>query len=147
MAFEHRYRRMAQFAETDLAGIVHFSQYLRYAEEAEHAFLRSAGLRVHSRADESAYGFPRIGVRFEYRRPLRFEDEFEVHIWLHRKGSSTLTYQFTISNGDEVAARGEMQAICCRRTAENKLEVIPLPKDFAEKLEEAPHPPLVFRER
>ena len=147
MACEHRYRRMAQFAETDLAGIVHFSQYLRYAEEAEHAFLRSAGLTVHSREDEAAYGFPRIGVRCEYRRPIRFEDEFEVHIWLHRKGSSTLTYQFTITNGGELAARGEVQAICCRRSAENKLEVIPLPRDFAEKLEEAPHLPLVFRER
>ena len=82
-----------------------------------------------------------MGIRCEYRRPIRFEDEFEVHIWLHRKGSSTLTYQFTIANGSEVAAHGEMQATCCRRTAGNKLEVIQLPKDFEEKLEEAPYPP------
>jgi YbgC/YbaW family acyl-CoA thioester hydrolase len=147
MAFEHRYRRMAQFAETDMAGIVHFSQFLRYAEEAEHAFLRSAGLAVHSREDASAYGFPRIAVRCEYRRPIRFEDEFEVHIWLHRKGPSALTYQFTIENRGEVAARGEVQAICCRRSGDRQLEVIPLPKDFAETLEEAPYPPLAFRER
>ena len=41
MACEYRHLRMVEFADTDMAGIVHFSRYFRYVEEAEHAFLRS----------------------------------------------------------------------------------------------------------
>ena len=37
---EHRYHRRVQFAETDMAGVVHFSYFLRYMEEAEHALWR-----------------------------------------------------------------------------------------------------------
>jgi acyl-CoA thioesterase FadM len=35
--------RRVQFAETDMAGIVHFSNYFRWMEEVEHAFFRSVG--------------------------------------------------------------------------------------------------------
>ena len=41
-----RYSRRVQFAETDLAGIVHFSWMFRYMEEAEHALWRAAGLSI-----------------------------------------------------------------------------------------------------
>ena len=41
------YRRRILFHETDLAGIVHFSNFFKYMEEAEHAFVRSIGLSIH----------------------------------------------------------------------------------------------------
>ena len=40
MACEHRLQRRVEFSETDAAGIVHFSNFFRYMEGAEHAFLR-----------------------------------------------------------------------------------------------------------
>ena len=40
-------RRRVQF-ETDMAGVVHFSWYFRYMEEAEHALWREAGLSMAS---------------------------------------------------------------------------------------------------
>ena len=46
---EFVYRRRVQFAETDLAGIVHFSNIFRYMEEAEHALWRAAGLTIAER--------------------------------------------------------------------------------------------------
>ena len=46
MATGFVYHRRVTFAETDMAGIVHFSNFYRYMEEAEHAFLRSRGLRI-----------------------------------------------------------------------------------------------------
>ena len=36
MTFEFHTTRRIQFAETDMAGIVHFSNFFRYMEEAEH---------------------------------------------------------------------------------------------------------------
>ena len=46
--FHFCHRVEVAFADTDLAGIVHFANFLRYAENTEHAFLRSIGLSVHT---------------------------------------------------------------------------------------------------
>ncbi|HCE02754.1 MAG TPA: acyl-CoA thioesterase, partial [Acidobacteria bacterium] len=43
---EFRLTRRVQFYETDSAGIVHFSVFFRYMEEAEHAMWRAAGLSI-----------------------------------------------------------------------------------------------------
>ena len=47
----HRFvmRDIVQFSETDMAGIVHFSNFFRFMERTEHAFFRSLGLatRLH----------------------------------------------------------------------------------------------------
>ena len=43
MAHSFSMTRSVTFAETDMAGILHFSNYFRYMEEAEHAFFRSLG--------------------------------------------------------------------------------------------------------
>src|SRR3990172_6068366 len=53
---EYRYRRRVQFADTDVAGVVHFSWIARYMEEAEHALWREAGLSIAPR--DQPVGFP-----------------------------------------------------------------------------------------
>ena len=40
-AHEFTITRRVEFSETDMAGIVHFSNFCRYMEHAEHAFFRS----------------------------------------------------------------------------------------------------------
>ena len=54
---EYRHRRRVQFHEVDGAGIVHFSWFFRYMEEAEHALWRAAGLSI--APPGSDVGFPR----------------------------------------------------------------------------------------
>src|SRR6185503_13937724 len=78
LSFEFRLKRRVHFYETDAAGIVHFSTYFRYMEEAEHALWRDAGLTIAQRSSD--IGWPRVNVSFEYFRPLVFEQEFEAHI-------------------------------------------------------------------
>ena len=43
--------RRVEFRDTDAAGIVHFSVFFAYMEQAEHEFLRSLGLSVHGGVD------------------------------------------------------------------------------------------------
>ena len=38
MAYEHTAYRKVEFSETDMAGLVHFSNYFRYMEIAERDF-------------------------------------------------------------------------------------------------------------
>jgi YbgC/YbaW family acyl-CoA thioester hydrolase len=97
MTSPFRYSRRVQFAETDLAGIVHFSWMFRYMEEAEHAAWRAAGLSIAERG--GALGWPRVAASFEFRNPLHFEDEIEVIVRLAEVGSRSLQYEHTIVRG------------------------------------------------
>src|SRR3954451_4123766 len=95
-------RRRVVFAETDTAGIVHFSNYFRYFEDAEHALWRDAGLSIHPQ--DCPIGWPRVSASCEYHRPLRFEQEFEVRVAIAEISSRTIRYEGTIArDGERVA--------------------------------------------
>ena len=101
------------FHEVDSAGIVHFSIYFRYLEEAEHAMWREAGLSIAARG--ANVGFPRVSAAFDYHKPLRFEDEFDAHIRIVSIGTKSMRYVCTLTKGDEKVATGTVTVVCvCR---------------------------------
>jgi len=107
---EHRLTRRVLFYETDLAGIVHFSCYLRYMEEAEHALWRAAGLTI--APPDHSIGFPRVSVTCEYAAPLYFEDEFEVHVRIDKLGPRTIHYAHVLTRGTTKVATGTIITAC-----------------------------------
>ena len=75
---EFVYRRRVQYNETDASGMVHFSSFFVFAEEAEHAMWRAVGLSVEPGHTE--IGWPRVSASFEFFKALRFEDELDIRI-------------------------------------------------------------------
>ena len=130
MISEHRYRRRVQFAETDLAGVVHFSWYYRYAEEAEHAMWRAAGLSI----DGGGIGWPRVSASFDFREPLRFEDEIEVLVRVAAVTGKTITYTAIITRGETTIATGTHTAICVSKRPGEPMKAVPIPADIAARL-------------
>ena len=123
------YHRRVQFAETDLAGIVHFSWYLRYMEEAEHALWRAAGLSIVG----NDLHWPRVTAHAEYRRPLRFEDEIQVKVRA-AFGRSRIQYGFEIFRGPDTVATGAMTSVCARSEGRGELKTIAIPADIRTRL-------------
>jgi YbgC/YbaW family acyl-CoA thioester hydrolase len=113
MPAEFRYQRRVQFHETDLAGIVHFSCYFKYMEEAEHALWRSVGMSIAPPKPE--FGFPRVNATCDFRAPLKFEDEVEVHIAVEKIGRRSIRYACTLRRGADVVATGSMTSACVTR--------------------------------
>ena len=113
---EHRYARRVQFAETDQAGMVHFSMHLRYVEEAEHALWRAAGLSIADPA--SPVGFPRVSFSIDYHAPLRFEDEFEVHVQIETVSRRSISYRSAITRGETRISTSTHTAVCVGRPPE-----------------------------
>jgi len=93
-------RRLVEFVDTDLAGIMHFSNFFRFVEGAEHAFFRSLGQRVHTVDGSTHQGWPRIEVACKYLKPARFEETLEVCLRIEDIRSSSLRYGFWIFAGD-----------------------------------------------
>ena len=128
----YRYLRRVQFAETDQAGIVHFSWYFRYMEEAEHALWRAAGLSI-APADRVVV-FPRVAASAEYLAPLRFEDEFEIEVRIESIGRRSIRYGCTIARGDTRIATGSMTVACAARRPDEGLQATDLPEEIAARL-------------
>ena len=129
-----RYSRRVQFSETDLAGIAHFSAFFRFMEEAEHALWRAAGLSIG--AAEITGGWPRVAASFEYKRPLRFEDEFEVEVSIAELTRRSIRYGFTITSAGSLVGTGSMTAVCTRKD-QGELRAVELPADVIERLQAA----------
>jgi YbgC/YbaW family acyl-CoA thioester hydrolase len=126
------YPRRVQFAETDLAGIVHFSWMFRYMEEAEHALWRAAGLSIAERGSE--IGWPRVAASFDFRSPLHFEDEFEVIVRLDEVGTRTLRYEHTLKRESTVIGTGTMTTACVRKVDGGPMRSTEVPADVIRKL-------------
>lgn len=133
------YPRTVSFAETDMAGIVHFSNFFRYMEEAEHAFLRSMGFSVHGTIDAELIAFPRVDVSCVYKAPLRFEDEFQIELTVTNRRDKAVTYGFTFRKADgSTIATGSTTAVCATRDSpESPLRSIPIPLSLANALDAA----------
>src|SRR6059058_3746972 len=97
MAYEFKVMRRVEFSETDMAGIVHFSNFFRYMETAEHAFYRSLGFSVILDKFDPPLGFPRVHAACDYKKPLSFEDTVEIHLLVREKRSRVLKYAFRFS--------------------------------------------------
>src|SRR5438270_7455884 len=93
MPTEFSIRRRVQFAETDMAGIMHFANFFRMMEEVEHAFFRSVGLSVSMQHDDIHIGWPRVSAGCEFFGPLKFEDEVELRLRVTRVGDKSFSYE------------------------------------------------------
>ena len=105
----HRHRCVVAFGDTDASGWMHFPNAFRYAEAAEHEFLRSRGVLVFDRAEG---GWPRVKADAEFKRPLLPGDAIEVLLRISRIGGASVMWEFEILNpAGETAVLGGMTSV------------------------------------
>ena len=141
MAYEFKATRRVEFSETDMAGIMHYSNFFRFMETAEHAFFRSLGFSIMTSNVDPPVGWPRVHAECDYKEPLRFEDEVEIHLLVSQKRSKALSYVFKfikLNGGPPVeVARGGLTVVCVRHDGV-KMTACTIPKALAEKIDVAP---------
>lgn len=142
MPYEFKVVRRVEFSDTDMAGIMHYSNFFRFMETAEHGFFRSIGFSVVSRNIEPPVGWPRVHAECDYHQPLHFEDEVEVHLLVSEKRSKSLCYVFRFRklNTSPIleVARGSLTVVCVTHHGQGKMSACSIPKNIADKIEVAP---------
>src|SRR5262245_41955709 len=138
--FHFTYRRLVEFADTDLAGIMHFSNFFRFVECAEHAFFRSLGFRVHSANGSAHQGWPRLEVSCKFLKPARFEQNLEVCLRIEEIRTSSLRYAFSIFGPDPkertLLATGACSIIHVGiDTSAHQINKAPIPAELRRQLE------------
>lgn len=140
----HTLNERVQFADTDMAGIVHFSNFFRYMERVEHDFFRALGMSIWDKSADipvvECVGWPRVHVSCDFKAPLVFEEEFTMELLVEEIRSKTLRYviRFWKQSGD-LCAEGKLVAACVRRDpATGKMKAVDIPERIRERITVAP---------
>lgn len=123
------YERRVTFADTDMAGVAHFTAILRWVEEAEASWWRERGGRLCT-VDSAGVvvGWPKVSVTVDYLSPVKFEDVVVIALGIEREGRSSRTWNFTVQrrkDGSKVA-KGTMTVVHVARSPDGVVETRPL---------------------
>lgn len=144
MKFSHAVRRRVEFAETDMAGLVHFSNFLRYVELAEAEFFEALNLPLISANRIQSLGWPRVRVQCNYAEPLYFRDEIEVLIFVKAIKIKAIEWGFRIFRIEQDGlqtrvAKGSLTTVHVKKdNIDRGITSLDLPAELLAKIEEAP---------
>jgi YbgC/YbaW family acyl-CoA thioester hydrolase len=142
MAYEFKAIRCVEFSDTDMAGIMHYSNYFHFMETTEHAFFRSLGFSIFTDKVESSVAWPRVHARCDFKAPLYFEDEVEIHLLVSEKKPKALSYLFKFrklnASPPVEVARGALTVVCVRHRPDGTMAACKMPPLVARKIQAAP---------
>ncbi|MGE9744434.1 acyl-CoA thioesterase [Bdellovibrio bacteriovorus] len=99
--FIHRHK--VQFYETDLMGIVHHSNYLRFYEEARVAWAHAHGLLDYQKPGSASH-FAVYETQVKHMKPTFFGDDLEIEVQARCEGNR-LVFQYRLhGRGGEVCS-------------------------------------------
>jgi YbgC/YbaW family acyl-CoA thioester hydrolase len=141
MPYEFKVIRRVEFSDTDMAGIMHYANFFRFMETAEHAFFRSLGFSI-AKTGEPPVGWPRVHAECDFKIPLHFEDEVEIHLLVAEKKSKALRYIFKFRKLNAAppveVARGSLTVVCVTQAPGGRMTACTIPKFVADKIQTAP---------
>jgi acyl-CoA thioester hydrolase len=130
MVFKHSLR--VHWVDTDTAGVMHFSNYFRYAETCEEEFYRSLSLPLTEIHQKFGILLPRIEAHCQYKTACKFDDLIEVTLKIREVQEKTITYDFQLirESDRKVAAEGFIKCIAVN----SEWKAVPLPPAVATAL-------------
>jgi acyl-CoA thioester hydrolase len=126
-------QRHVEFYETDMAGIVHFSNFFRFMETCEHAFVRSLGHEIHAMCGGLETGWPRVSAQCDYLAPARFGELLTIRMFIVEVRNRSVRYRFEITRDETLIAVGNI-AVAHVAITPTGIKSVPLPPPLAEKL-------------
>jgi YbgC/YbaW family acyl-CoA thioester hydrolase len=143
MPYEHTSSRRIEFSETDMAGLVHFSNFFKYMETAERDFFEAAGVDLIRTQPGELVGWPRARAECKFSAPLRFGDTIDIHLAVKSVKDRAIDYQFRIfrrnKDGSRTqAGKGHMTTILAKLDEGGELHSAELSEDLRKRICEAP---------
>jgi acyl-CoA thioester hydrolase len=130
--FRHPFR--VRYSEVDCQGLVYFAHYATYCDVAIHEFFRSLPYDYTEVRKTTGTDFNIVRAVLEYRRPLRFDEAFEVEIRLSRIGRSSLTFRPALFAQGEAEPRATAEMISVHAD-QASMRAVPLPERLLGLLE------------
>lgn len=103
MVFEHK--RQVRYYETDMMGVVHHSNYIRWFEEARIEFMRDIGLSYKTMEEEGVQ-IPVVSINCKYKKPALFDDSVIILSSVKKYNGIVIELEYKVineKNGEELA--------------------------------------------
>lgn len=143
MPYEQTSTRKIEFSETDMAGLVHFSNFFKYMETAERDFFAHAGVELINNTEGELIGWPRVRAECKFSAPVRFGDTIDIHLAVKTVKDRSIDFQYRIyrrlpNGGLEQAAKGNISTVYTRLDENGQLRSAELTDQIRQKITEAP---------
>lgn len=110
---EHRLPVRVYYEDTDFTGLVYHATYVRYFERGRSDFLRVIGVgHAELLDDDQPMAFVVSQLNIRYLRPARIDDALLVRTVYEAVKGPRLIIGQSITRGDEVLCRAEVEAVC-----------------------------------
>ncbi len=132
MTFTATFR--VRWVDTDVAGVMHYTNFLRYFEACEQEFYRSLGSELNKIRERYHIMLPRIEAHCHYKAPCRYDDLVEVKLEVTELTDKTITYGFRLirKRDRKLAAHGSLKCIAVN----SRWKVVRLPKELVKRIHE-----------
>ena len=88
------------FYDTDLMGVVHHSNYIRWFETGRVEYLRKIGINLNEMIEDKIL-FPITEIKAKYFHPAKFDDELELEINALALTKVKMEFNYKIRRKDE----------------------------------------------
>ncbi len=128
-----RFGLRVRYAEVDFQGMVYFAHYATYFDVAIHEFFRTLPYDYTAIRRTTGADFNIVRSAVEYRRPLRFDEAFEVEVTLGRIGRTSVTFTpaIWVTGEAEPRASGEVVWVHADQAT---MRAVPLPSELLDLL-------------
>lgn len=107
-----KYIRKVNYYETDIMGITHHSNYVRFMEEARMNFMEEIGYPM-KRLEAEGITSPVVSVNCEYKQPTTYSDEIEIEVNVKKYTGVRLTVAYVMKNKEDGAVVLEATSVHC----------------------------------
>jgi YbgC/YbaW family acyl-CoA thioester hydrolase len=113
-------RLQVQWADVDVAGIMYFAAYSRFAEYAEMHLFADLGFPYESVFTEYGFWLPRVRVEAEYHAPALMSDWLRMLTHIQHVGASSVRWQTVVFNERTAEAGAAMTFVVAAIDATTK---------------------------
>ncbi len=114
-----------RFAETDLMGLVHHSEYVVWMEEGRSDYMRRKGFTF-DKWEQAGIGFAVSELNLRYHAPAHYGERVTVRTWIEALRSRQIMFGYEIVNADtrQQLATGTVKLIFV--DGQNQVRTLPL---------------------
>ena len=94
-----------RYVETDRMDVVHHANYLAWFEAARIQMLDEIG-SPYREMEARGFMIPVLGASLEYKRPAKFDDRVEVHLFMKEKPRARFRFEYEVRRGETLLATG-----------------------------------------
>ncbi len=115
--------RKVRLSETDMTGVIYFTNILKFATEALEEFLERKGINLLKMIQNSDYLLPIISAKCSYLAPIFLDDEITLTLSVVKMGTSSIEIHTDITKATKPVSKVEIVHVVVSKTIKEKMPI------------------------